>query len=313
MLVTELHRPDMTRMESTHANAGDPSSDTELLRRYFGHGDRDAMNSLFIRYANTAYRVALADLENAADAEEVVQTAFLYVLQHGNRDVQNVRGWIMRIVVSACHDKMKEESRRRDRQQAAAENRTIAMEADRENAELVAAAIGAIKALPEKYRLPVWLHHLEGLTFREVAAALSLPEDAVAQQASRGMEQVRQSLAVAGFSAVAVALPELLGATLPVAPAALTASFKTMIAGSAAKSAGAAAAGMGAKTAAAATSMKLAIAGALLLATMAVAVVFHSGSHPLPLQQDEGGGHATAPVTPPTPPAPAPARRGPAA
>ena len=96
------------------------SSDAILASRYFREGDREAMDELVKRHAGAAYRLAFTDIENAADAEEIVQTAFLKVLLHEAKETDNVRGWIMKIVVNTCHDKMKEEARRRSRQKAVA-------------------------------------------------------------------------------------------------------------------------------------------------------------------------------------------------
>jgi len=55
-------------------------SDQDLLRRYFAGRDGAAMERLFNRHAGTAFRIALREMRNSADAEEVVQTAFLNVL-----------------------------------------------------------------------------------------------------------------------------------------------------------------------------------------------------------------------------------------
>jgi RNA polymerase sigma factor (sigma-70 family) len=241
-------------------------SDQSLLQRYFVDGDRDAMERLFNRHAGMAYRIALREVRNAADAEEVVQTAFFNILTKGDHQGANVRGWIMRIVVNACRNRATENTRRREREGRASTGHAEEP-ADTEKAELVSAALRQINGLPERYRLPVSLHFLEGLSFKEISYALSLPEDTVSKQARRGIEQLRQSLAAAGFASVVV--PELLSAApLVNAPAALTASFKTVIASAALKGSvvpfGAAAAkgGVG-------ISIKKAAIGAVLLLTCA--------------------------------------------
>ena len=278
--------------------------DALLLNRYFKNGDRDAMGELFNRHARTAYHLALATLDNAADAEEAVQAAFIRILLRGGKsEIHNVRGWIMRIVVDVCRDKAKEEIRRRKRQEAAGSNRATATQPDDEKDELVAAAVGAIHALPKKYRVPVWLHHLEGLPFKEVGYALSLPEDTVAQQASRGIEQVRQSLVAAGFTASVVDLREVLtSSALPPAPATLTASIKTLIASAATNRIAVASGITAAKGVIAA--VRFVIAGAIVLGAVALMALYRGG---------DGGGNnetqadADAPVAAkPGPKAPAP-------
>jgi RNA polymerase sigma-70 factor (ECF subfamily) len=221
----------LSAMSSVQSNLQNDASDALLLTRYFKQGDRDAMDELFKRHAGMAYRLAYAIVGNAADAQEVVQTAFLKVLLNEDKEIGHVRGWIMRIVVDTCHNKVREEGRRQSRQKAVVANSVATDENDAEKNELVAAAVDAVQALPKNYRLPVWLHYLEGLSFDEVARTLSIEENTVRQQTRRGIEQVRQSLAAAGFTASAVALPGLLASVaLTPAPIELTESFKMLIA-----------------------------------------------------------------------------------
>ena len=269
----------MTMMPTGPAPRTASDSDEELLRRYFvaQAPDTDAMEQLFKRHADTAFRIAMREMRNSADAEEAVQSAFLNVLTKGrNQSVANVRGWIMGIVVNSCRDKIKEDARRRKRVESAATDRTAEQTRSDEKTELIAAAMRTVEALPERYRLAVSMHFLEGMTFREVACALSLSEDAVAQQASRGIEQVRQSLAAAGFTASAIAIPELLVSSGSVtAPAALTASFKTMIANAGATKA------ISASAAAKSAGVQMFLKAALLLtALLVVTIGFQRGSGP---------------------------------
>ena len=209
------------------------TSDVILLQRYSRNGDTEALDVLFRRYADSAFRVALRRCRNPADAEDIVQSAFLEVLRHASHYQTRItfRGWIMSIVINSSKMKMREEAHRHQREQAASEERQNTMEPNAENAELVSAALHTVQTLPELYRLPVWLHYMEGFSFEEVAYALSIKEKTVRSQISRGLEHVRQSLAATGFPASDVAISQLL-ASVPLmpAPAALTTSFKALIA-----------------------------------------------------------------------------------
>ena len=202
--------------------------DSELMRRYIQSGDCDAMDSLFRFHADGAFRLALRWCGNPADAEDVVQTAFLQVLKQAAqyRGQSCVRGWIMSIVINTCRMKIRDCIHRRAREATAIQEQTTAAVPDKAREELASAAVGAVSGLDERYRLPIWLHYLEGMSFKEVADALLLKEGTVREQARRGIEQVRQSLTAAGFSVSMVAIPELLASsTFPNAPPGLTASF----------------------------------------------------------------------------------------
>lgn len=296
---TELPSHGLTEIKaatmSSHAQnkALESHEDAVLLKRYFERGDKDAMEELFKRYADMAYRVSLAYTRNAADAEEAAQSAFVKILEGGGKDVRNVRGWIMSIVVDTCLNNMRAEGRRRRREEAAAKAQADAPARAEEDSEKVVAAINAVHALPETYRMPVWLHHLEGLSFAEVGHALSLPEATVRKQAHRGIEQVRQALTAAGAIGMA-AVPEILAAfELPAAPASFAASIKGLVANHAATgSLMSATAGAPAKAAAAAMPAKLALTAGALLAVSAVVVIANHYAGGRPESKEEG-------VTPP--------------
>jgi hypothetical protein len=88
--------------------------------------------------------------------------------------------------------------------------------------------------LDVKYRLAVSLCHEQGLTKREAAAVLGVPESTVSDRVRAGLDELRQRLSAAGFGAAAVAsLPAALAETAPVVPAAFTAAIEKMVGGGA--------------------------------------------------------------------------------
>jgi len=208
------------------------TEDAALLARYVERGDRPAMGTLFARHADGAYRLALRVARNAADAEDAVQAAFVEVLRHAAkyRGASSVRSWIFGFVVNACRHQAREEGRR-----AAREARAAAGEAaPAEDRGLRAAVRDAVGELEDPYRVPVWLHHCEGLTSGEVADALGVSENTVRSQLSRGVERLREALAAAGVPAGAAAIAAALGAAaVESAPASLTASLSALASGGA--------------------------------------------------------------------------------
>src|SRR5579862_8467367 len=210
----------MDRPASTGSGVG--ADDAELLHAYAERADRDAMGELFSRHADAAFRLALRCSNNAADAEDAVQAAFMTVLRCAAqyRAESSVRVWIMGFVVHACKDKAKAEKTRDGYEARAAGLTTPSRAPDASDKELQDAALTAVNSLPRHYRLPVWLHYLEGLSFKDAGRVLALPENTVRSQANRGIEHVREALASAGFATSAVVIPALLtSSALPTAPA----------------------------------------------------------------------------------------------
>ncbi len=224
----------------TEPTAGLESDDASLLRQFVELRDREAIGALFRRHADALYRVAWRYTGNAADAEDVVQTAFIQVLRKPEqyRGESSVRAWIMGIVVNVTRMKCRGESRRRDREDRAVEGQTGAAPvpvpsadpASLDNREMQRAILRAMEGLPERYRLPVWLHFLEGFVFKDVAEVLKIPEKTVRSQIRRALIRLRRAPSVAPYSLGVLGLAAAL-ASVPVqaAPLAFKASIPALI------------------------------------------------------------------------------------
>ena len=295
----QRHEVCVTNMNSSPPADRDADDDCQLLQRYLQMGDPDALDVLFRRHADAAYRSAHRVCGNASDAEDAVQTAFLQVLRQAAqyRGQSSVRGWIMSIVINAARLKIREEVRRRERQEQAAPEDTGAAPPQDEHAETLSAVARTLAGLPQLYRLPLSLHFMEHLTFQEVACALAIPEKTVRSQISRGLEQLRDALAAAGFTSLA--LPELLvSLELPAAPVALKASFTSMIASATAGGAGVGTGATAAQGSLATTVAAVALCAVALAAGLgAIVNVYHTG-----------GGTSVTPAAQGSAPAAAPAR-----
>jgi RNA polymerase sigma-70 factor (ECF subfamily) len=88
-------------------------------------------------------------------------------------------------------DALDQSSRALDQGLVAAHSTPSQRAARREQAVLLADALGR---LPEDYREVIVLHHLEGLTFPEVARHLGRTVDSVKNLWARGLAQLRRSL-----------------------------------------------------------------------------------------------------------------------
>src|SRR6185295_15276050 len=130
--------------------------------------------------------------------------------------------WIFGFVVNATRHKAREEGRRAAREEKASVTGEVRPD-DRATQEAVRLAV---QELPEHYRLPVWLHYCEGLSSPEVADALSLSENTVRSQLSRGVEELRMALSSSGLAVTGVAVVGAFAtAAVESAPASLTSSL----------------------------------------------------------------------------------------
>ncbi|MFN3338717.1 MAG: RNA polymerase sigma factor SigM [Dietzia sp.] len=88
--------------------AGSPLTDVELLDAHIA-GDRDAFSALVRRHYDYLWRLAIRTSFNREDAAEALQDALISAYRKADtfRHACPVQGWLYRIVVNACLDKMR--------------------------------------------------------------------------------------------------------------------------------------------------------------------------------------------------------------
>ena len=128
------------------------------------------------------FRVAYAILQNREDALDAMQEAVLraWAFRHRLKNEAVFGTWLTRIVINASRDMLKK-------------RRTAALPAS-VSAPETPAALAELCALPEKLRLPVVLHYIDGYAVSEVAAILHLPPSTIRGRLARARKQLRLEL-----------------------------------------------------------------------------------------------------------------------
>jgi RNA polymerase sigma-70 factor (ECF subfamily) len=163
-------------------------------------GDRAAFQLLFETYKDKVFSIAVySSGGDQAVADDVTQQIFLKLFTA----IRQFRGdsefttWLYRLVVNACHDE------RRRRRRLLPWGETVAMRnpgdkkpqekqyARLEVQEAVQAAIGELKP---KFRLPILLKYIEGLSYEEIASVMGCSKGTVASRLNRGHSQLAKRL-----------------------------------------------------------------------------------------------------------------------
>ncbi len=170
-------------------------------------GDKNAYESLVLRHSRTLFRVAFRITGNEADADEVVQDAFLrgYRKLESFEQRANFGTWIYRIAVRCALDKV--HHRRADDESRVAEESDpeenevqVADRApgperlllSREIDELQQAAMHCLTPIE---RAAFILRHMEDRTTEEIGAALGIRPNAAKQAVFRAVQKMRRRLA----------------------------------------------------------------------------------------------------------------------
>ena len=171
------------------------------------HGDTEAFRSLVERHSRYLFSVAHRMTGSAADAEDVVQEAWLKAhRQLGGFEARaDVRTWLHRITVNCAIDFIRARRHREDAHDPADLEQGPLSErgADGQVTPLRLAQSGEIRRrvgealghLTGLERAAFTLRHLEGMSIDEVGAALGLKASATKHSIFRAVRKMRAALA----------------------------------------------------------------------------------------------------------------------
>lgn len=163
-------------------------------------GDRDAFRLLFETYKDRVYSIAFySSGGDAALADDVTQQIFLKLFTA----IKQFRGdsefttWLYRLVVNACMD----ERRRRRRllpfgEFLAMKHPSVKKPQEQQygKTEVTSAVRIAIWKLKPKFRVPILLKYIEGLSYEEIAQVMGCSKGTVASRLNRGHGQLAKTL-----------------------------------------------------------------------------------------------------------------------
>jgi len=164
-------------------------------------GDSAAFGSLVDEYEGKLFNVAFQITGSREDAMDATQAAFVkaYEKLHTFDPSYRFFSWIYRIAINESLNHVKRRGR-----ESMLESETAAETADPEqrvgDSETWRAVMRAMRELKPEHRAVVVLRHLEGLSYREIADILTIPENKVKSRLFSARRLLRNKLLERGVA-----------------------------------------------------------------------------------------------------------------
>jgi RNA polymerase sigma factor (sigma-70 family) len=181
------------------------TTDGQLLARFAQSGEQWPFEVLVRRHGSLVLGVCRTVLGGAGalhDAEDAAQATFLTLARKSQSlgGYDSIAGWLYRVAwhIAKRTRSARELRSRRERDAATQRGAHLSKVEQQGSADdgppLLEALHDELNKLPEKYRLPLILHHLEGWTEPEIAELLGCRVGTLSGRLSRGRQMLRERI-----------------------------------------------------------------------------------------------------------------------
>lgn len=190
------------RVPRTVSSVGAEASSDGLLLARIRAGDADALARAYDLHADLVFGLARRVTRDEQLAGEITQDVFAYLWELPAR-VDLTRGSLRSYLAVVTHRRAVDEIRRNERRVRIETSAATTDRADGPEAAVVDAAAAswgrqrlsaALGALPAEQRRAVELAYYDGLTYKQVASALSIPEGTAKSRLRLAMARLRALL-----------------------------------------------------------------------------------------------------------------------
>ncbi|MBI5723531.1 MAG: sigma-70 family RNA polymerase sigma factor [Planctomycetes bacterium] len=181
------------------------TNDGELLTAFVEDRRHEAFAEIVRRHGPLVLGTCRSVLGNSSDAEDAAQAVFLALFHKASslRRHPTLAGWLHRVAwyAASCEKRSITVRTRHEQEAAAMKWKTAQMQGESVPSDMLHAGLAK---LPDKYRLPIILHHLEGYSQDQIAQMLGKKRGTIMSRLNYGRQLLRTHLAKTG-AAVSVA------------------------------------------------------------------------------------------------------------
>ncbi len=159
--------------------------------------DPEAIRALWREHRGWVAGVLLAHKSSEVDLEDLLQEVALTVVRriHEVQDAGAIRGWLRTVALNAARADGRRRSRRRRLDGAYRGVHPVASGGVDDAREEAVRLLELTRLLDEKYREPLILRCVRGMSYRQIGEAMGLPETTVETRIARGRRMLRELFA----------------------------------------------------------------------------------------------------------------------
>lgn len=152
-----------------------------------------SFNVAIEKYADMVYRIAVNQMGNQSDADDIFQEVFIKWMQHKDEFKNEVheKAWMIRVTINQCKTMLGSSWNKKTAEFSEELENVLSyndeMEEESELGEV-------IKQLPEKYRAVIHLFYYEELSIAEISHVLNEKESTIRTQLTRARRQLKKLL-----------------------------------------------------------------------------------------------------------------------
>ncbi len=173
-----------------------------------GQGDRGAFDEIARRYMSRMVNVAYQMTGDSELAQDIAQETFYRAYRSAAtyKQIAKFSTWLYTIAINLCRNELRrrkhrfyslEEMAERDEESSVRidiKDESARPDVDVEQRELGKLIMMAIDTLPEKFRQPIVLRDVQGLSYEETGKILNIPEGTVKSRINRARQRVKVML-----------------------------------------------------------------------------------------------------------------------
>ena len=173
-------------------------SDARLLERFVTHRDEAAFAALVARHGSLVLNTCQTVLKDLNAADDAFQATFVLLFRKAGsiRGRDAVGAWLHRVAYRTALEAQSAAARRRDVEQAAGRLRGVETRPPDDSGAVLHEEI---ERLPDRFRLPVVLCDLQGLTRDQAADHLGCTEGSLRNRLAKGRDLLRRRLTRRGI------------------------------------------------------------------------------------------------------------------